>query len=70
MTLRRLTRLVGMVLLGAGVFVAGFAVFAGLARALPLGMVLANPGFVAGLLAAAAGIGVLGVVRGTGAART
>jgi GAF domain-containing protein len=63
-TLRRLTRLVGVALIVAGVLLAGFAVFAGFARALPLGAVLTNPGTIAGLVAVAGGVGVLSVVRG------
>lgn len=62
-TLRRLTRLVGVVLIVAGLLVTGSAVFAALARALPLASALLNPATVAGLVAVVAGIGVLGVVR-------
>lgn len=68
-TLRRLARLVGIALAVAGVLLAGWVVFASLARALPLGSVAANPALLAGILAVVAGIGVLAAARGTGGAR-
>jgi GAF domain-containing protein len=63
-TLRRLTRLVGIALIVLGLLLAGWAVFAALARALPLGSVLASPAVLAGAVAVAAGVVVLRVVRG------
>jgi GAF domain-containing protein len=62
-TLRFLTRLVGAVLLAAGIAVAGAAVLAVLARAMPFGTVLTKPAFLVGLCAAVAGVAVLRLAR-------
>lgn len=62
-TLRRLTRVVGVSLVVAGVLVTGWTVFATLARALPLTSALTSPALVAGVLAVAGGVAVVTAAR-------
>jgi sigma-B regulation protein RsbU (phosphoserine phosphatase) len=62
-TLRSLARLAGMALTAAGLLVVGGASFAVLARALPVGAILAQPGLWAGVVCVVAGIAVLRSAR-------
>ena len=62
-TLRMLARLIGGVLLVAGIAAAAGAVLAVLARAKPFGAVMTQPALLVGLFAAAAGVAVLRVAR-------
>ncbi|HEV7734293.1 MAG TPA: GAF domain-containing protein [Candidatus Binatia bacterium] len=63
-TLRRLVRMTGTVLIVGGVLVAGLSAFAVLARALPIGALLTQPGLIAGVVAVVAGVAVIRTVRG------
>jgi hypothetical protein len=69
-TLRGLARLVGAGLLGVGALLAGGAVFATLARALPLTTALSRPSLLAGLVVVGLGAVLLRAARGGGKARS
>jgi len=62
-TLRSLARVAGGILTGAGVLMVGGAWFAALARALPVGTVVAQPGLWAGVISVVAGVAVLASAR-------
>ena len=61
--LRRLAQLAGIVLIVAGVLVGAGSAFAVLARALPVGSMLVQPGLWAGVVAVVAGVVVLRSAR-------
>ena len=62
-TLRRVAQLAGIVLMAAGVLVGAGSAFAVLARALPVGSMLVQPGLWAGVVAVVAGVAVLRSAR-------
>jgi GAF domain-containing protein len=62
-TLRSLARVAGVILTGAGVLMVGGAWFGVLARALPVGAMLAQPGLWAGVISVVAGVAVLAGAR-------
>src|SRR5262249_39214800 len=62
-TLRSLARVAGMVLIAAGVLMVGAACFASLARARPIGAMLARRGLWAGVISIVAGVAVLRSAR-------